>query len=394
MAGALEGIRVVDISTFVLGPVATQMLGDMGADVIKVEAPEGDPTRGIGQMRSPGMGSFFLNLNRNKRSVVLDLKRQEGRASLQSLIGGADVLVHNMRSGAAKRLGIDYESLSARHPRLVHATALGFGKGGRYFDRPAYDDVIQGLSGVPGLNRRMTGQTGYIPMLLADKLCGVYLYGAVMTALLHRERTGRGQEVQLPMFETMVGFNLLEHMADHVLVPEPDTQAAPVGYGRVFSKMHRPLMTADGPICLIANTDAQWHRLFALIGREPLRDDDRFRTIGQRMSNVVQLYDLVEDALQTRTRAEWLAAFAAADIPAGPANELADVRADEHLADTDFFQVFQHESEGELLMPRNAMHLASTPSSVRCGPPRLGQHTEEVLREPDRDGRRMQGDPS
>jgi crotonobetainyl-CoA:carnitine CoA-transferase CaiB-like acyl-CoA transferase len=379
MAGALEGIRVIDITTFVLGPVATQMLGDMGADIIKIEAPEGDPTRGIGQKRSPGMGSFFLNLNRNKRSVMLDLKQPAGRASLQSLIAGADIVVHNMRSGAAERLGIGYETLSQRHPRLLHATAQGFGKGGRYFDRPAYDDVIQGLSGVPGLNRRMTGQTGYIPMLFADKLCGIYLYSAIMTALFHRERTGRGQEIQLPMFETMAGFNLLEHMADHVFVPRPGETAAPIGYGRVFSTVHRPLVTSDDPICIIANTDAQWHRLFELIGRSDLSADDRFKTIGKRMENVVDLYDLVEEALTGKTRAEWLEAFAAADVPAGPANELADVREDPHMADVDFFQVFNHESEGQLLLPPNAMHLSDSPASIHRGPPQLGQHTQEVL---------------
>lgn len=379
MAGALEGIRVIDITTFLMGPVATQMLGDMGADVIKIEPPEGDPTRGIGQKRSPGMGSFFLNLNRNKRSVVLDLKQASGRAQLQSLIAGADVVVHNMRAGAAERLGVDYASLAGRFPRLIHATAQGFGKGGRYFDRPAYDDVIQGLSGVPGLNRRMTGQPGYIPMLMADKLCGVYLYSAIVTALLHRERAGIGQEVQLPMLEAMTGFNLHEHMADHVFVPEPDKAAAPLGYGRVFSAVHRPLGTRDKPLCIVANTDAQWHRLFALIGRSDLRDDARFATIGQRMTHVVELYDLVEAELGTKTREAWLEAFAAAEIPAGPANELEDVRADPHLAETDFFQVFDHESEGQLLMPRSAMMLSAAPAEIRLGPPRLGQHTDEVL---------------
>ena len=379
MAGALEGIRVIDITTFVLGPVATQMLGDMGADVIKVEPPEGDPTRGIGQKRSAGMGSFFLNLNRNKRSVVLDLKQAEEQARLRKLVASADILVHNMRSGAAARLGIDYATLATRHPGLIHATAQGFGKGGRYFDRPAYDDVIQGLSGMPGLNRRMTGQTGYIPMLFADKLCGVYLYSAIMTALVHRGRTGQGQEIQLPMFETMVGFNLLEHMADHVFVPAPAEPAAPLGYGRVFSAVHRPLMTGDEPICIVANTDAQWQRLFELIGRPELRHDARFATIGRRMENVVALYDRVEAALRARPRAEWLAAFTAADVPAGPANELDDVRADAHLAEVDFFQTFMHASEGPLLMPRNAMQLSATPPAVHRGPPRLGEHGAEVF---------------
>ncbi|WP_066736138.1 CaiB/BaiF CoA-transferase family protein [Cupriavidus sp. D384] len=379
MAGTLEGIRVVDITTFVLGPVATQMLGDMGADVIKVEPPEGDPTRGIGGKKSPGMGSFFLNLNRNKRSVVIDLKSSSGRLSLQELVASADVVVHNMRSGAAERLGVDYASCRKRNPKVVHATAQGFGKGGRYFDRPAYDDVIQGLSGIPGINRRMSGTTGYIPMLMADKLCGVYLHSAVMSALFHRERHGVGQAVELPMFETMTSFNLLEHMADHVHVPKEGEAAPPIGYGRVFSNVHRPLSTRDEPICIIANTDQQWNRLFEVLGKTEFRHDDRFATIGKRMENVADLYDLVESALRERSREEWLIAFAAADIPAGPANDLQDVRGDPHLSDVDFFQILDHDSEGQLLMMRNPLHFSESPPSLRCGPPRLGQHTNEVL---------------
>lgn len=379
MNGALHGLRVVDATNFVLGPLATQMLGDMGADVIKIEPPEGDPTRGIGQSRSPQMGSFFLNLNRNKRSVVLDLKRSAAQEALHSLLEDADVFVHNMRSTAARKLGLDYDSLATRYPRLVHATAQGFGNNGRYFDRPAYDDVIQGLSGIPGLNVRMGGQAGYAPMLLADKLCGVYLYSAITTALLHRERSGFAQEVRLPMFEVMTSFNLLEHLADAVFVPPPGQPGARPGYARAFSAVHRPLATKDGFLCVIANTDAQWKRLFALFGRPQLAADPRFATIGDRMTNVHSLYEIVGAELLHRSAREWLERFAEADIPAGPANDLDDVLMDEHLAQSHFFRVFDHESEGPLLMPDIPISYSASPGTLRLGAPRLGEHTQEIL---------------
>lgn len=379
--GALAGLRVVDATTFVFGPVATQMLGDMGADVIKVEPPEGDPTRGIGKSRSPQMGSFFLNLNRNKRSVTLDLKRDEARGAMERLLAGADVFVHNMRSGAARKLGLDYDSVSRRNPRLVYAVAQGFGAGGRYFDRPAYDDVIQGLSGVAGLNARMTGQAGYAPMLMTDKLCGLFLYSAITTALLHRERTGRGQQVQVPMFEATAAFNLYEHMADAVFAPGPGEAAPALGYARVFSSVHRPLGTRDGALCLVANTDAQWQRLFDAIGRPDLRQDGRFTSIGERMKHVEALYGIVGESLATRDTSDWLSIFERADIPAGPAHDLDGLRDDPHLADRQFFRTFDHPTEGTLVMPDIPMSFSDSQGSLRLGPPRLGQHTEEVLRE-------------
>ena len=212
MANPLVGVRVLDACNFVFGPVATQILGDMGADVIKIEPPEGDPMRLIGAAKHPKMASFFLNLNRNKRSVVLDLKTEYGLATFKKLLETADVFVHNMRPEAAKRLGIDYEAISALNPRLVYAVALGFHPAGQYASRPAYDDVIQGLSGLAGLNARMGGEPQFMPMLFADKLCGVYLSTAISMALFQRERTGLGQQVQVPMFETVASFNLIDHL--------------------------------------------------------------------------------------------------------------------------------------------------------------------------------------
>lgn len=383
MREALNGIRVIDATNFVFGPVATQMLGDMGADVIKIEPPQGDPTRGIGESRNPQMGSFFLNLNRNKRSVTLDLKRPEASEVLHKLLATADVFVHNMRSSALTKLGLNYEVLGPLYPGLVHATAQGFGSGGKYFDRPAYDDVIQGLSGMASLSMYMDGKAAYVPMLLADKLSGSLLYSAITTALLYRERTGKGQTVTVPMFESMVAFNLLEHMADAVFAPKPGQESPSLGYPRVFGKYHRPLATKNGLICLIANTDAQWHRLFALMGVPELSRDARFETMNSRMAHIEALYAIVESHLLSRDSSEWLGLFEDADIPASPVSDLDDVRQDPHLEESGFFITVEHQSEGRLIMPDITSRFSESPGSIRIGPPRLGEHTYEVLLELD-----------
>jgi len=379
MIGPLQGIRVLDLSNFVFGPVSTQLLGDMGAEVIKVEPPSGDPTRGIGKSRSEGMGSFFLNLNRNKKSIVLDLKQSEDAEAFGRLLETADVLVHNMRSDAERKLGIDYDSLAPRYPRLVHAAALGFGKNGPYSDRPAYDDVIQGLSGLAGLQTQVTGAPAYVPMLMADKLCGFALSTAICAALVARGQTGRGQSVQVPMFETVTSFVLMEHLADAAIEPAAGTPSPALGYARALSPAHRPLSTSDGYLCLVANTDAQWKRLFEILGTSECAADPRFTSIGARMRNVEALYSIVENALRTRTTTEWLDAFAQADIPASPASTLQDVRKDPHLAATEFFQSYQHETEGTLLTTKPSFSFSASGSAQRCGPPRLGQHTAEIL---------------
>ena len=377
--GALDGIVVVDATNFVFGPVATQMLGDLGADVIKIEPPEGDPTRGIGAARSKGMGSFFLNLNRNKRSVVLDLKKPEDAETMRALLRTADVFVHNMRSGPLTKLGLNYESLQRVNPRLIHASALGFGRSGEYFDQPAYDDVIQGLSGLAGINGMAYGEPAYVPALLSDKLCGVFLAQAIAVALFHREKTGKAQQVEVPMLETMVSFNLLEHLADNVLMSQDAPVTSWPGYGRVLKASHRPLATRDGHISIIANTDAQWQRLFALIGMSHLQSDPRFSTIGSRMQHVSDLYGYVESQLTARSSEKWLQALRAADIPCAPIHSLDGVRDDPHLRSTGFFQTFEHDTEGMLTMPGVATFYSESPAQIRKGPPRLGEHTQQVL---------------
>ena len=249
MAGALAGIRIVDLTSVVLGPVATQILGDMGAEVIKIEPPEGDPVRGLGPARHPGMGAYFLNINRNKKSLVLDLKRPQALAALLRLAGGADVFVHNMRPGAAARLGIDYAAIAAASPRIVYAWASGYRADGPHRDRAAFDDVIQGESGMAAINAGADGAPRYLPMAVSDKICGHALASAIGMALFARERSGRGQEVHVPMLETMVAFNLVDHLW-HGVLAEPEKG---LGYPRMFTPYRRPYATEDG-------MSASWRR--------------------------------------------------------------------------------------------------------------------------------------
>ena len=319
--GPLAGIRVIDITTIVLGPIATQILGDMGADVIKVEPPDGDSTRYIGPSRTHAMGSYFASLNRNKRSLALDLKKAAPRAALLGILETADVLVHNMRPAAAQRLGLDYQSLALRNPRLIYASASGFRKDSSMQEFPAYDDLIQGLAGIAALNAGPDGAPRYFPSVLADKLTGTMLAAMVGMALFHRERTGQGQEIHVPMMETMVSFVLIEHM-HHGVFGEPEKG---LGYPRLLTPHRRPYRTKDGYICVIAHSDAQWSRLFQAIGRPELISDPRFASVRARSANIDAVYATLTEGMTQRTTAEWVAELRAADIPCGPVNTLEDL---------------------------------------------------------------------
>ncbi len=375
--GPLAGVRVIDVTSVVLGPYATQMLGDLGADVIKVESPRGDDTRWIGPSRTQGMGSYFANLNRNKRSVVLDLKQPAAKDALLRLIDGADVFVHNMRRSAAKRLGLDYATLSARNPRLIHASASGFRKGSAREDAPAFDDLIQGLSGLPSLNAGPDGAPRYAPTVLVDKLTGHMLGSMIGMALFHRERTGQGQEVHVPMLETTLSFLLIEHLWWATL---GETERG-VGYPRMMTPHRRPYPTKDGFISVIASSDAQYARLLTALGRPELISDPRFTSIAARAINVDAVLAVLTDGLRARTTDEWLTILTAADIPCGKANSLADLFDDEYLRDTGFFQHAQHPVEGRVTVPAIAPEFSASPPEVRRLWPTLGQHTQEVLRE-------------
>ncbi len=377
MPGPLAGVRVIDLTAAVLGPVATQILADLGAEVIKVEPPEGEMMRSIGPARNPGMAAYYLNINRGKKSLVLDLKRPAARAAILRLAKTADVLVHNMRPAAAARLGIDYTPVAAENPRIVYAWASGYRAGGPSRDRAAFDDVIQGESGLAALNKGSDGAPRYLPMVICDKLCGHSLASMVGMALYHREKTGEGQEVHVPMMETMVAFNMVDHLW-HGVFGEPEKG---LGYPRMLTPYRRPYATKDGHVCLLATTDRQWRNLFAALDRSDLADDPRYATIAGRTANIDALYTLVDEILRTRGTAEWRERLDRFDVPNGIVNDLAAVVADPYLNETGFFVPVQHPSEGATVTMAIAPEFSRSKPELGLPPPRLGEHNTELLAE-------------
>ena len=377
MSGPLSGVRVIDCTTVVLGPWAAQQLGDLGAEVIKVEPPEGDTTRQLGPMRNPDMGAFFLAVNRNKRSIVLDLKQESARKVLLKLASNADVFMHNYRPRAAKRLGLSYEMFRAVNPRLVYVGTYGFRATGPYADKPAYDDIIQAASGLASLQSALTGEPRFVPTIVADKTSSMTLFAAVLAALYHQARTGEGQEVEVPMFESLAAWIMVEHLYGESFVPPIDS----VGYKRVLSPHRKPFKTKDGHLAILPYTDQNWRDFFALNGRQDLLDDPRFKTLGSRLRHIDFLYgELVKIAL-TRTNAEWLAELDRLNIPAMTVNSLETLLKDPHLEATGFWQVMEHSSEGTMRLPGIPATYGKTPGSIRRLPPRAGEHSLEVLRE-------------
>lgn len=376
--GPLDGVRVVDLTQVLMGPSATQLLGDMGADVIKIEPPGGDSVRGIGPMRNPGMGIGFMNVNRNKRSVVLDLKNPQGHDALLKLVDTADVLVYNVRPQAMARLGLTYEALAARNPRLVYVGAFGYGQNGPYAAKPAYDDLIQGAIGVPSLIARVGGRPHYVPLSWIDKTVGFATVNAVCAALYRREKTGRGQAVDVPMFETMAAFLLGEHMGGAGFEPG----LGPMGSPRQLSPERMPFPTRDGYVCVLIYTDRHWRSFYTMIGQPDRFDTDpRLANITVRTQNIGNLYVEVAEAMRTRTTAEWLAAFDAADIPVMPLHTLESLIEDPHLTAIDFFKVQEHSTEGQVRTIGIPGTWSESNLAVRRLAPRLGEHSVEVLRE-------------
>jgi crotonobetainyl-CoA:carnitine CoA-transferase CaiB-like acyl-CoA transferase len=375
--GPLHGITVLECASIVLGPMTGQYLGDMGADVIKIEPPEGDMTRANGPRRSDGMGALFLNINRNKRSVVLDLKVPEGRSVLYRLVGRSDVFLHSVRAAAAARLGVTYPELRAQNERLVYCHLKGFSDHGPYGGKPAYDDVVQALSGLAMLQTVVTGEPRYMPTILADKVSAVHAAYAVALALFHRERTGQGQAVNVPMFETMASFNTIEHMWGYTFEPP----LAAMGYEPVSTASRRPFATRDGYLSFLPYSDAQWRRFFELIGREDIIDDPRFTTWAGRQENVTLVWNEIAQQLSLRTNAEWNDLLEKADIPFAVVNSLEDLIDDPHLASLGFWQLVDDPEQGTMRVPSNPIDLSASPASTRRLAPRLGEHTVEVLGE-------------
>jgi len=377
MAGPLQGIRILDLTSVVAGPLATQMLGDMGADVIKIESPEGDAPRHTGPARSPNMAALFMGLNRGKRSLVLDLKHARAKAALWRLIAGADVLVHSMRPQKIDKLGFPHRTVCAKHPRLVYAALHGYRDGGPYSGQPAYDDVIQGQSGIAALMGGLAGEPLYAPMILADKTCAHAIVGAVSAALFARERTGRGGFVEIPMFEQMVAFVLGEHLFGHNFVPPLGS----LGYTRVLARWRRPYKTKDGYLCMMAYTQAHWQKFWDMVGKPDVHREPRFNNIAARAKNVVELYELAGSCIAGKTTAEWLALLREREIPAARMSSLEEVLADPQLAATGFFKHATHPTEGEILYTDLPVRYGGASTTSERLQPRLGEHSVEVLRE-------------
>lgn len=380
--GPLAGIRVLDLASVIMGPVAAQHLADMGADVIKVEAPEGDLTRSIGPRRSGDMGAVFITCNRNKRSVVLDLKQPHAREVLYRMVTGSDVLIHSIRTGPATRLGLEYEALRRHNERLVYCHVKGYSDEGAYAGQPAFDDTMQAESGLAMLQTVVAGEPRYFPSSIVDKICAIHAAYAVTLALFERERSGRGQEIELPMFETISAFNLTEHLWGEAFQPP----LGPMGYESVRKGVRRPYATRDGYLAFLPYSDAHWHKFFRLVGRPELVDDPRFGSFDARMQNYDAVFGFVKDTLHERTTAEWVKLFGDQDIPMAAVNELEDLLEHPHLHSVGFWKSAQHPTEGTLRLASNPIGLKRPPAALRRLAPRLGEHTREVLHELGFDG--------
>ena len=372
--GPLTGVRVLDLTINVLGPVATQILGDLGAEVVKIETPDGDPMRRIGSSKTGMLGPFFQTTNRNKKSVVLNLKHSLSNQVLLKLVKGADVFVHNMRHAATKRLGINYEKLREINPAIIYASATGYRRGSSKEARPAYDDVIQGESGLVDLIERTNGEARFVPMPISDKFCGHALASAIGMALFFRERTGQGQEIHVPMLETMLSFNLTTHLWNGTKGPNNE-----LGYPRALSPQRIPYQTKDGMVCVLAHTDEQWHRLLKAIGRADLADDPRFKHLAQRADNIVTLQEHLAKGLANFTTEEAFHLLDEADLPNGPVANLEGMMNDAYLRETDFFQTIDDPHEGAIYVTAPPTDFSISPGAVQSAAPALGEHTREVL---------------
>ena len=376
--GPLSGGRVVDLTTVVVGPICTRTLADYGAEVIKVEAPGGDLLRTMAEgSRTPGMSGKFINFNRNKRSIVLDLKKSDGHAALLRLIAKADVFVSNVRPEALARAGLDHASLAKLNPRLIHCSILAFGRGGRYYNRPAYDPIVQSLSGVAGTIARATGEPRFVPMVMSDHTSGLIAAQCIGFALYRREKTGTGEAIDVPMLENMASFVSSEHLGAATF----DPPVGPTGDGRLLSPNYRPLPTKDGYVTVRPNTNAQTFAFFDAIGRPELKTDPRFDSAAARTKNAAAYFEVQKDGLPHKTTDEWVELFDKADVPAARYNSIDDLLTDPHLADVGFFKTEEHPSEGRLRRTKLANSFSGGAREDETHAPRTGEHTREILAE-------------
>jgi crotonobetainyl-CoA:carnitine CoA-transferase CaiB-like acyl-CoA transferase len=378
MSGPLHGVRVLDLTTVVMGPYATQILADFGADVVKVEPLEGDVMRHAWPFRHPGMGHIFLNANRNKRSVALDLKKDAAREACLAIARRVDVLVYNIRPQAMARLKLSYEEIKAVNPKIIYVGCFGYSQRGPYAAKAAYDDLIQGAAGIPWLLKTQGAETPrYAPIIVADRSVGQQVASAVSAALYHREKAGKGQRVDVPMFEHLLQIVLGEHLGGYTF----DPQHGEAGYARMLAPDRRPYQTKDGYVCALIYNDKQWKAFFEVLGRPELFLSKEYSTQEARSKNYASAYAMVATEMKKRTTDEWIAALERADIPVQRMNSLSDIVADPHLAATGFFRTVEHPTEGRLRSMAVPSEWSESAPEYRRHAPRLGEHTREVLRE-------------
>lgn len=378
MSGPLTGVRVLDMTSVLMGPYATSILGDMGADVIKLESPEGDLIRQVGPSRSGAMGGMFMHANRSKRSIVVDLKKAAGRDVALELVRTADVLVYNLRPQAMERLGLGYEAVARAKEDIVYVGTFGFGQDGPYAAKPAYDDLVQGLCAVPALIADAgDGTPRYVPINIADRIVGLHALTAILAALRHRDRTGDGQRIDVPMFETMASFVLGDHFGG--LTYEPPLDGG--GYVRLLARDRRPFRTTDGYLCAVIYTDRHWQRFIDIAGRDDWRGDPRFASHASRTRHMAGIMKSVAEIFLTRSTSEWERALGEADIPHARMHTLASLVDDPHLTEVGFFAASAHPSEGPVRGLRVASQWSVSQPRPERAAPRLGEHSRQVLAE-------------
>ena len=369
----------MDLSTVLMGPYASQLLAQMGADVIKVESPDGDVVRLIGKARNPGMAGLYLTANRGKRSIVLDLKQPEDKEELLLIAETCDVLLYNLRPQVMARLSLSYEDVAAINPSIVYVGTFGYGEDGPYAGKPAYDDLIQGASGAASLSTmiRPDAEPAYLPIAIADRMVGIHAVNAILAAVYHRERTGEGQRVDVPMFETMVSIVLGDHMAGVTFDPPLDNG----GYARLLAADRKPMKTSDGYVCALIYNDKQWKRFFEMLGRDDAQTDPRLKNHSTRTTHIQTIYADVAEIFLTKSTAEWTDLLNGADIPVMPLHDLQSILKDPHLIETGFFEELDHPSEGKIRGMRIPSRWSATQPRAPGPAPRLGQHTDEIKQE-------------
>ena len=379
MPGPLDGVRILELTSVVMGPYACQILADMGAEVIKVEPPSGDTNRNLGATRTnKDMAALFLTCNRNKRDIVLNLKSEEGKEACLRLAKESDVIIHNFRPQAMDRLGLNYERIREVNPSIIYCATYGYSAKGPYGSKGALDDSIQSASGIAMLNAMVYGEPRYMPTVIADKTTGITAVYSILAALYHREKTGQGQSIEVPMFETMVAFTMAEHLWGQTFEP-PIGKA---GYTRIMSPNRKPYKTKDGYLAVLPYFDAHWATFCTIAEVPELITDERFKTMADRLKNIDQTYEETGKALLHKTTDEWMELLGDTNVPTIRVNTLDElVESDPHLKATEFFELHEHPTEGTLRLPKFPVTFSETPASIRRLPPRLGEHSVEVLKE-------------